>query len=285
MSGPKASVAARALGLGLFGLSVLAAVALVFAYWRAAGTQVLGGLLALSLLAAAGGLVVWSRAMIPDEIVPGPREPLASPGPEMDGLVTEIEQRGRSIGRRMFLAGALIAFAGALSAAFISLLRSFMGPDPLKVLSRTPWAAGVKLVRRDGSSVEAAKVPEGSVITVFPEGHAGELAGETVLVRLKPDVLKLPADRMAWTVDGLIAYSRICTHAGCPVSQYYDTEHILACPCHQSTFDLAAGGRPTGGPATQPLPQLPLGVDDAGLLVAKGGFLTPPGPGYWRWTP
>jgi len=280
----KDSPATRALAFGLLLIAIAAAIALAVAYWRDAGTPVLGGLLALALASVAGGLAVWSRAYIPHEIVTGPREPIASPEEEIEALSSDIVRGANSVGRRRFLLAGLLAFTGAAGAAFVSLLRSVMGPSPQWTLTHTSWAGGVRLVRRDGSPIEADKMPEDSIVTVFPEGHIGDMASETVLLRVKPGILKLPPERMAWTVNGLVAYSRICTHAGCPASQYYDTQHVLACPCHQSTFDILDGGRPTGGPADRPLPQLPLGVDDTGHLIALGDFPTPVGPGFWSWS-
>jgi ubiquinol-cytochrome c reductase iron-sulfur subunit len=280
----KDSFATRVLAFILLLIAVLAAIALTIAYWRDAGTPILGGLLALALAAVAGGLVVWSRAYIPHGIVTGPREPIASPEKEVAALAAEISQGAKAIHRRRFLLAGLLAFTGAAAAAFISILRSVIGPSPQRILTHTPWAHGVRLVRKDGTPIEADKVPEDSIITVFPEGHVEEVSGETALFRVKPEKLKLPPERMAWTVNGLVAYSRICTHAGCPASQYYDTEYILACPCHQSTFDILDGGRPTGGPADRPLPQLPLGVDVAGHLIALGDFPAPVGPGFWSWS-
>jgi ubiquinol-cytochrome c reductase iron-sulfur subunit len=280
----KDSFGTKVLAFTLLLIAVLAAIALTIAYWRDAGTPVLGGLLALALAAVAGSLVVWSRAYIPPEIVTGPREPIASPEKEVVALATEISQGAKAIRRRRFLLVSLLAFTGAAAAAFVSLLRSVIGPNPQRTLTRTPWARGVRLVRRDGTPIEANKVPEDSIIAVFPEGHVDDVSGETVLFRVKPEKLMLPPERMAWTVNGLVAYSRICTHAGCPASQYYDDEHVLACPCHQSTFDILDGGRPTGGPADRPLPQLPLGVDAAGHLIALGDFPAPVGPGFWSWS-
>jgi ubiquinol-cytochrome c reductase iron-sulfur subunit len=87
---------------------------------------------------------------------------------------------------------------------------------------------------------------------------------------------------MAWVPDGThVAYSKICTHAGCPVGLYRAESQSLICPCHQSQFDVADGGKPFFGPAARPLPQLPLGVDEEGILVAQGDFPEPVGPAFW----
>ena len=88
-------------------------------------------------------------------------------------------------------------------------------------------------------------------------------------------------ERMDWTVEGIVAYSKLCTHTGCPVGLYQSEEHLLLCPCHQSTFDVLDGARPVFGPAARSLPQLPLGIDGDGNLVATDDFPEPTGPGFW----
>ena len=91
----------------------------------------------------------------------------------------------------------------------------------------------------------------------------------------------LPDDLLSGT--GLrIAYSKICTHVGCPVGLYQADTHELLCPCHQSTFDVLDGARPRFGPATRSLPQLPLAVDGDGFLTAQSDFTEPVGPGFWN---
>ncbi len=85
-----------------------------------------------------------------------------------------------------------------------------------------------------------------------------------------------------WTVDNIVAYSKICTHVGCPAALYEQTTHHILCPCHQSTFDASQGARVIFGPATRPLPQLPIGVDAEGYLIALGDFNEPVGPSYWE---
>ena len=85
-----------------------------------------------------------------------------------------------------------------------------------------------------------------------------------------------------WDVEGVLAYSRICTHVGCPVGLYEQRTHHLLCPCHQSTFDLTDSGNVVFGPAARRLPQLAITVDDEGYLVAQGDFAEPVGPSFWE---
>jgi ubiquinol-cytochrome c reductase iron-sulfur subunit len=114
---------------------------------------------------------------------------------------------------------------------------------------------------------------------LFPEGHAGAADAQTLLIRLPREVpAPGPED---WTVEGAVAFSKICTHAGCPVGLYEAASRELFCPCHQSTFSVDDGARPRFGPATRPLPQLPIGVDTRGFVVALSDYQEPVGPGFW----
>jgi ubiquinol-cytochrome c reductase iron-sulfur subunit len=148
-------------------------------------------------------------------------------------------------------------------------------------LDSTPWRAGTRLVGADGAVIRAASVPFDGLVTVFPEGAVGSETGQAVLMRVEPGLIRPVRGREAWTPDGLIAYSKVCTHAGCPVGLYEASSHQLLCPCHQSTFDVLDGAQPVFGPAAVALPQLPLAVDGNGDLYATGGFSSAPGPSYW----
>ena len=117
---------------------------------------------------------------------------------------------------------------------------------------------------------------------MFPQGDTGSADGQAVMMRVEPSLLRLPADRRTWAVDGIIAFSKVCTHAGCPVGLYEADTHELLCPCHQSAFAVLEGARPVSGPAAWPLPQLPLAVGDDGVLRSTGDFSDPVGPGWWR---
>ncbi|MBA3431839.1 MAG: Rieske (2Fe-2S) protein [Actinobacteria bacterium] len=132
--------------------------------------------------------------------------------------------------------------------------------------------------------MKPSDVPAEGIATVFPEGHVGVSDGQTVLVRVDPDLLDLPEGRSEWTPEGVLAYSKICTHVGCAVGLYRSEAQELLCPCHQSTFDVLRGAVPTFGPAARPLPQLPLSLDDEGYLTATGDFSEPPGPSFWNIT-
>jgi ubiquinol-cytochrome c reductase iron-sulfur subunit len=118
-------------------------------------------------------------------------------------------------------------------------------------------------------------------VTVVPDGAVGSADGQAVLVRVEPDLLALPAGRETWAPEGLLAYSKVCTHAGCPVGLYEAQSHELLCPCHQSSFNVLDGAHPTSGPAARAQPQLPIQIAPDGTLLALGDFSDPIGPGYW----
>jgi ubiquinol-cytochrome c reductase iron-sulfur subunit len=122
----------------------------------------------------------------------------------------------------------------------------------------------------------------GSVVTAFPEGYDTRIAeGATLLIRVRQEELALPPARRDWAVDGIVAYSKLCTHAGCPVGLYAQESNQLLCPCHHSIFDVLDGAKPIEGPAPHPLPQLPLGVSGDGFLEARGDFSGPVGAAWW----
>jgi ubiquinol-cytochrome c reductase iron-sulfur subunit len=117
-----------------------------------------------------------------------------------------------------------------------------------------------------------------------PERINERAKSPVMLVRMLPEDIHVAPGRENWGVDGILAYSKICTHVGCPISLYEQTTHHMLCPCHQSTFDLSDNGKVIFGPATRSLPQLPLAVDDEGYLIAQSDFEEPVGPSYWERT-
>ncbi len=142
-----------------------------------------------------------------------------------------------------------------------------MSPD--KSLYSRIWQGGQRLVTIDGKPVSLASLQPGSMVTVFPEDQIGAERAQTVLIRVKEHLLQLPEDRATWAPGGYVAYSRVCTHAGCPVGEFEAEQSVLLCPCHQSTFDVLRAAAPTGGPAARPLPQLPLYADADGTLACR----------------
>ncbi len=262
-------------------LGGLASVGALVAYWAKADTQVFGGLIALSLFGGGIGLVAWARSAMTDEIAVGERETLESSQEDREAFVEAFLSGEQSIGRRRLLGASLFVLVGGFLGLAVSLVRSF-GPNPLPELRQTAWRQGVRLMKTDGTPIRQADLALGGVLTVFPEGSLGRADSQTLLIRVPPELLDLSSERKDWVQGGLIAYSKICTHAGCPVGLYQEEQHLLLCPCHQSTFDVLHEAKPTSGPATRPLPQLPIALNQDGFLIAQSDYKTPVGPGFWN---
>jgi ubiquinol-cytochrome c reductase iron-sulfur subunit len=257
-----------------------AAGALAVVYWRGGNPRVEGILLGLALGGLGVGFVTMGQRLLPQGPVEQERHELSATEVEEDELEEEFE-RAASVGRRRLLMSALAAAVAGLGAAILFPIRS-LGPKEGGTLSRTPWRPGMRLVTDDGRPVTVAAVPANGIVTVFPEGHAGSADGQAVLVRVDPGVLAPKKGREDWSPQGLLAYSKVCTHAGCPVGLYQAETHQLLCPCHQSAFDILDEAKPVFGPAARPLPQLPLSVDAEGVLRAQGDFSEPIGPAWWN---
>lgn len=265
-----------------FGVSMVAAVALAVVYWQGGQVQLEGVLLAVALGGIGVGIVSWAKHFMPSDEVAEDRHPLES-SPEQIALFTEDFEAGESSLRRRRV---LVAMGGgactALGVALLFPVRS-LGPRPGDGLKRTPYAGGGKrVVTEDGEPVRPGDLDPGGFTTVWPEGHTDAADSPTLLIRLGSDQEVRPRDgRDGWTVGDVVAYSKLCTHVGCPVGLYQSESALLLCPCHQSTFDVLDGARPVFGPAARSLPQLPLGIDGDGYIVATGDFSDPVGPGFW----
>jgi ubiquinol-cytochrome c reductase iron-sulfur subunit len=272
-------------------LLAAAACALAFPFLYAfdvpARTQLLGLSLGVACVLFAAALLVAARRVIVteevEELYPAPERTQAQE--EVSELVASTAD---SLSRRRFLFVAGGAALGGLGVALLTPAAS-LGPvfdaDPF---FRTPWTPGRRLVDERGRPLLADDIDEQTFYTAYPQGaDREEIGAPLVVVRLPPDELRLPADRRAWAPDGILAFSKICTHAGCAVSLYrvptfapVEPKPALVCPCHYSTFDPARGGAVTFGPAGRPLPQLPLEIV-GGELRAAGNFSQPVGPSWW----
>jgi ubiquinol-cytochrome c reductase iron-sulfur subunit len=273
--------AERAIQL-LLAASMAASLALVGVYFTGFGGAPLEGLLLTVALGGVGGaIVVWAISLMHAPAETEPRHPLVSPEEQREAMEEALDLQ--SITRRRFLVR-MLGGAGALLAAALVLPAFSLGPRPERELFETGWRRGLRLVGGDGEPIRVDDLELQSVATVFPEGAVGRPDSGTMLIRLRPSDLHLPADRQAWAPEGFVAYSKLCTHAGCPVGLYRAQDQVLICPCHQSTFDVTRGAVPVFGPAARPLPQLPLEIDADGFLVAGGGFDAPVGPSFWNLT-
>ncbi len=263
-----------------FVVSLAGSITLIVAYARGGQPQVEG----IGLFAALGGLgtalVIWGRHLLDTGPDAESRHPLGTTAADREAFEQSLE-RDQLVGRRRALWGLLAAAGSAFGVALLFPLRS-LGPSPGQTLSASPWRRGLRLVDAQDRPVRVSEVPINGLVTVFPQGHPDSAQGQVALVRVAPGSNRARPGRRDWSPEGLLAYSKVCTHAGCPVSLYLANSHELLCPCHQSSFDVLDGARPVQGPAARPLPQLPLTIDAEGYLAAAGDLSAPIGPAWWN---
>lgn len=252
----------------------------LWTFWTGGPNEWLGGSLAIFFFGLGSALVLWPQLLMVHKEAIDPREEMEPPPSLTRAVVEDFDSGRRQLHRRGLLKGMVAGAGGFFVLMVVSLLRSF-GFNPSKALYTTVWKRGERLMTAEGQPVKVDDLELGSAVLVYPENSIGSETAQTVLLRVDPALLQLPAQRANWAPNGNVAYSRICTHAGCSVGLFETTTHLLLCPCHQSTFDVLRGAQPTGGPAARPLPQLPIYADSSGVLHAGGGFSDPPGPGFW----
>jgi ubiquinol-cytochrome c reductase iron-sulfur subunit len=305
----------------LFALSMLCTVLFVVAYFAleiednhdtvaglGASNVALGSALGGALLFLGIGIIHWARKLMGDHEIIEMRHPARSSDEDRAGTVEALqlglEESG--MGRRPLIRNLMIGAMALLGVPAVVALRD-LGPTPAQAsanedpgsgLENTLWTRGMRVVRDViGSPIRVTDMEIGDLINGEPEAlftgddgeplegielQVGKSKGAVILVRMEPDEIIHGDGRDNWSVDGILCYSKICTHVGCPISLYEQQTHHVLCPCHQSTFDLADSARVIFGPAARPLPQLPLMVDEEGYLVAQSDFKEPVGPSYWE---
>jgi ubiquinol-cytochrome c reductase iron-sulfur subunit len=263
------------------GTATLAGLAVLIVYALGGEPQVEGILLAVLLAGIGFALIFWGKYLFHPEIVTESRGSHASPEPMVEAAGAALDADSEAITRRRFLVRMMLTALGALGLAAIFPVRS-LGPSPGDSLFVTAWRRGSLVVDENGKPVRVDTIPLDGVVTVFPEGHLGANDAQAVIVRVEDTLLDLPAGRDDWAPLGNVCYSKLCTHAGCPVGLFLAESKELQCPCHYSAFNVLTGATPVFGPATTPLPQLPLSVDGSGYLRAQGDFSAPVGPGFWN---
>jgi ubiquinol-cytochrome c reductase iron-sulfur subunit len=317
---PKAEKRAERQVSMLFGLSAVFTVLLIVSYFTIDMDDTIGGFgaqnlafglcLAFALLCIGMGIIQWARKLMADQEIVEYRHPAASSDEDRAATIAALnaglEESG--IGRRPMVRNSLLGAVGLLGAPALVFLWD-LGPTNAKVtknppfigsgLEHTVWKKDMRVVRDVvGTPIKPGELQIGDLVNAEPEAlfnggedgeplegvalQVGKSKGAVVLVRMEPDEIIPGKGRENWSVDGIICYSKICTHVGCPISLYERTTHHLLCPCHQSTFDLADSAKVVFGPAARPLPQLPLAVDSEGYLVAQSDFDEPVGPSYWE---
>jgi len=237
------------------------------------------------------GAIQWAKKLMPDQEIVAERHEFRSEEVDRDDLVATFREGAASagIGRRKLIKFSLGSALGLVGLSPILLLRD-TGPLPHEELNSTDWRAGTRLLLDPaGTPIKASDLEVGAVAQVLPELPAGtertlENTGKdaVLLIRLRPEDFNLDAERLSWTHEGIIAFSKICTHMGCAVALYEQQTHHLLCPCHQSTFDVTRAAKVIFGPAARPLPQLAIDVDANGYLIAKQPFTVPVGPSFWE---
>jgi ubiquinol-cytochrome c reductase iron-sulfur subunit len=268
-----------------FVVAIVGGLAAAVGYGTDNTGDLLGLGLAVSLFAIGFGLVCWAKYLDFDEHAVQEREPLVLEPAASVELHEELAAGGAVLGRRKLLLGLLGGSFVSMFIGFVGPIGS-LGPKPRGERARTAWTTGSRLVTADGAPIELTRTTFDQLVTVFPEDHIGEDDAQVVLLRLPPDLLTARTIERG-ALEGWVAYSKICTHAGCSVGLFGidnrepDTLRQLVCPCHQSIFDPVDSARPAGGPATRALPQLGLDVDANGFLVARAPFDGVVGPLAW----
>jgi ubiquinol-cytochrome c reductase iron-sulfur subunit len=303
---PKAAKRAETQVVLLFTISIIGTIGMLVAFFALPEDTSVAGIrtanltiglgLAFSLLGIGLAAVHWAKTLMSDhEHVDERHAQRSSDAVRADAVQALTDGANDSgIARRGVLKGAVVTALALFPLAIAVPLVAEVGGDwNVNKFRHTLWKPKMRLaLDPSGRPIKAEDVTIGSAVHVIPDvpeevrtSHAWitEKAKAIVLmVRLDPRDLTEAEDRKGWSYDGIVAYSKVCTHVGCPVALYEQQTHHLLCPCHQSTFDVADGAKVVFGPAKRPLPQLPITVDDEGYLIAQSDFLEPVGPSYWE---
>jgi ubiquinol-cytochrome c reductase iron-sulfur subunit len=302
---PRAAKRAERQIVVLFAISVIGTIGFILAYVlvrpgeTVASMRLSNLLLGIALFFTMFGIgaaaVHWAKTLMSDHEREEARHPQRSDEAIRAEAVGMLKQGAEEsgIGRRGVLKGAVLsAVALAPLTVAVPLIGELGGDWNINRFRHTLWGPGRRLaIDPTGEPIRAASVTIGSTVHVIPEGMREEAGSHWIeekakavvlMVRIDPRELTEAEDRRDWSFDGIVAYSKICTHVGCPVALYEQQTHHLLCPCHQSTFDMSDGAKIVFGPASRPLPQLPITVDDEGYLIAQDDFDEPIGPSYWE---
>jgi ubiquinol-cytochrome c reductase iron-sulfur subunit len=260
----------------------------------------LGLLGGLAVLLVGIGAVQWARLIMGDQEISEERHPAGSSTADREEVLGDVDEgiAQSDMPRRKLIATTLkIALPALALPALVPLLD--MGPWPgpgtrAATIETTIWSEGVHLVTDvTYKRIKAKDMVVGELVNAAPENiqdldndptakARATAKAAIIIVRMDPNTIKIPQSRKDWQVDGILCYSKICTHVGCPISLWEQLTHHLLCPCHQSTFDLGNSGVVVFGPAARSLPQLPITTDSEGYLVARSGFSVPVGPSYFE---
>jgi ubiquinol-cytochrome c reductase iron-sulfur subunit len=256
--------------------------------WSALFTPLLGLCMGVSLALVGIGLVLFTKKLLPHETAVQDKHDGSHFDRVTAGATLVGGYHNSGLARRKLITRSLGFLGAGVGLMLIMPLGGLIkNPNKGDPLGTTEWAKGVRLVRNDGTPIRPGDQQPGSLETVFPAVPGGNRQADaaTMLIRLRPEQLEGLTPRRGqgdFAYGEYVAYSKICTHAGCPVSLYEQETSRILCPCHQSQFDVTQGAKPVFGPATRPLPQLPLDVDDEGFFVARSDYIEAVGPTYWN---
>jgi ubiquinol-cytochrome c reductase iron-sulfur subunit len=256
--------------------------------WSALFTPLLGGFMGLALILVGVGFVLYTKKLLPHETAVQDKHD----GSQFDRMTTAATllntYQNSGLARRKLLTRSLLFMGGGLGLMLIMPIGGLVkNPNTGNPLGTTPWARGVRLVRDDGTPIRPGDQEPGSLQTVFPAVPGGNRASDapTMLIRLRPQQVAVYKPRSGQADFGYadyVAFSKICTHAGCPVSLYEQETSRILCPCHQSQFLVTEGAKPVFGPAVRSLPQLPITLDAEGYFIARSDYIEAVGPTYWN---
>jgi ubiquinol-cytochrome c reductase iron-sulfur subunit len=273
----------------IFLLAIVLMAAFGAAYTQNWNPWVLGGSLGAGMFLLGFGLTAWGKYLMPQGPFVEERHVLASSPEERDSMAAALVQRSAVVVKRRKLLGGLFAVGAGIFGivALFPLIRS-LGPLPGTSLETTDWRKHTYLVDSNGRKVHKTTLVTGGIMTVYPKGYqntdSGQAIDQTVLIRVGDVDITTMKGREGWAPQGYVAYSKLCTHLGCPVGLYEQELELLVCPCHQSMFNVRNGAVPQFGPAPRPLPQLPLYIDADGYLRSQEGYDQAVGPGFWERT-
>ncbi len=298
----------------MFGLSMVCTVLFVVSYFAfkigddptvvagfGASNVFLGLSLGFALLLIGVGIIQLARKLMADHEIVEMRHPARSSDEDRAETLAALDQgvSESGIGRRPLVRNMMLGAVGLVGVPLVVGLRD-LGPLPGDKLYHTIWEPGMRIVKDVvGTPIHVSDMVIGDLLNAEPEAlfpteengypeldgvdlQVQKAKGPVILHRMAPSENKPGPGRDNWAIDGIVCYSKICTHVGCPISLNEQTTHHLLCPCHQSTFDLSDAGRVIFGPANRSLPQLPLAVDGEGYLVAQSDFTEPVGPSFWE---
>lgn len=287
-------------------------------FWYGLYTPLLGVTLGLTILGLGFGVLTYAKKFVPHETAVQQRHDGQSAELDRQTLLAELADAGNrtTIARRSLIKRSAGAAAGLMGLGLVvfplgGFIKNPWGKSqkPEDTLGHTGWYQDpgnherVFLRKDTGDPHEVALVkPEdmdaGALQTVFPfresERNSPEalqaalqrIDNPVMLIRFRPSDAVRVIKRQGqedFNYGDFYAYTKICSHLGCPTSLFEQQTNRILCPCHQSQFNALEYCKPVFGPAARALAQLPIAVDDkTGYLYARHDFIEPIGPGYWE---